>query len=195
MKPPDLFAALAPVAAALERLGVAYYLGGSVASSAHGFARATLDADLVADLEPEHVEPLVEALSEGYYLDRDAVMEAVGTKGSFNLVHLETMLKVDVFLMKGSPYDREAARRVRRETLDEGDACPPIPLASPEDVVLHKLLWYRKGGGVSDRQWGDAVGILKVQADRLDLDYLRRWAAVLELTALLDRALADAGIG
>jgi len=65
-----------------------------------------------------------------------------------------------------------------------------FPIASPEDTVLAKLVWFRKGGEVSDRQWHDILGILKVQSKRLDFDYLRNWAARLSVSDLLERAMA-----
>ncbi len=194
MNPPDILAALTPVADALECLGIAYHIGGSVASSAHGIARTTLDVDLVADLVLSHVRPLVETLQGTYYIDEEMVREAVQQRSSFNVIHLETVLKVDVFVLKARPYDREAFRRMRRDTLDEAGDAREFYVASPEDVILNKLEWYRLGGGVSDRQWSDVLGVLKVQKDSLDYAYLRRWAVDLGVSDLLDRALEDAGI-
>lgn len=194
MNPPNILAALVPVADALERLGIPYHIGGSVASSAHGIARATLDVDLVADLAPAHVRPLVEMLQETCYIDEEMVREAVQRRSSFNIIHLETVLKVDVFVLKTRPYDQEAFRRIRRDTLDEAQDARAFYVASPEDVILNKLEWYRLEGGVSDPQWNDVLGVLKVQRDSLDYDYLRRWAADLRVSDLLDRALGDAGI-
>lgn len=194
MNPPNILAALAPVVDALERLGIAYHIGGSVASSAHGIARATLDVDIVADLALAHIRPLVETLRETCYIDEEMVREAVQRRSSFNVIHLETVLKVDVFVLKARPYDQEAFRRIRRDTLDEAQDAREFYVASPEDVILNKLEWYRLGGGVSDRQWNDVLGVLKVQRDALDFFYLRRWATDLRVSDLLDRALGDAGI-
>jgi hypothetical protein len=68
-------------------------------------------------------------------------------------------------------------------------------VASAEDTVLTKLEWYRMGSEVSERQWRDVLGVLKVQAERLDLAYLRRWAAALGVADLLEQALSQAGQG
>jgi hypothetical protein len=187
----DLVAALRPVAEAFEALGVRYYLGGSVASSAHGIARASLDADIVAALEPERVDALIGRLAQTYYIPVDRLRSAVAARSSFNLIHLATSFKVDVFVSKGRPFDREAAARARDQAIDEAPDAPRFPVASPEDTVLAKLEWFRLGGETSERQWWDILGVLKVTAD-IDSAYLRRWAASLGVEDLLERALADA---
>lgn len=161
----DLVAALRPVAEAFDELGVRYYLGGSVASSAHGIARASLDADVVAALDPRHVDSLLARLMPGYYVPVDRLRSAVATRSSFNLIHLATMFKIDVFVSKGRPFDREAAARARAQAIDEGPDAARFPVASPEDTVLAKLEWFRLGGETSERQWWDIVGVLKVTPD------------------------------
>lgn len=188
----DLLDALLPVVEAFERLRVRHHIGGSVASSALGVARATLDVDLVADLAGSQVSRFVAALEEDYYLDGDAVREAVERRASFNLIHLATMVKVDVFVLKDRPYDIEAFSRMRAEVLEEDEGARAFFLASAEDTILNKLEWYEMGGRVADRQWRDVIGVLKVQWGRLDLDYLRRWARTLGLLDLLERAIGEA---
>ena len=101
----DLIAAVRPVLETLDRLRVRHFIGGSVASSAHGIARASLDVDVVAELEPIHVSRLVAALEPDYFVDEARVRAAVEAKRSFNLIHLETMFKVDVFVSRGRPFD------------------------------------------------------------------------------------------
>jgi hypothetical protein len=189
----DILAAITPVVDAFEQLGVSYHIGGSVASSVYGVARSTLDADLVADLQFAQIAPFVARLGTAYYLDERAIIDAVQRRASFNLIHLDTMIKVDVFILKSQAFDQAAFQRTRQAALDKTD--PRVfPLAAPEDVVLHKLGWYRAAGGVSDRQWNDILGVLKVQATRLDRTYLQQWAARLGLTDLLDRAWQEAGV-
>jgi hypothetical protein len=187
----DLVAALRPVADALDALGVRYYLAGSVASSAHGIARASLDADVIAALEPDHVDPLTNRLVSAYYIPLDRLRSAVAERSSCNLIHLATMFKIDVFVSKGRPFDRQAAQRARPQAIDESPDAPRFPVASPEDTVLAKLEWFRLGGETSERQWWDILGVLKVTEDA-DRTYLSRWAASLGVADLLERALADA---
>ncbi len=189
----DILAAITPVVETLEQLGVDYHIGGSVASSVYGFARSTLDADLVADLRLQHVDPLADLLRTEYYLDEGAIRGAIERCSSFNLIHLETMLKVDIFIPKEQAFDKMAAQRTQSMPLDKTTS-RTYRLASPEDVVLHKLTWYKVGGGVSERQWGDVLGVLKVQAHALDRSYLRLWATRLEVADLLRRAFEEAGL-
>lgn len=190
----DILVPIIPLVDAFEQLGVSYYIGGSVASSAYGLPRTTIDADLVADLRIEHVRPLVQQLQNAYYIDADMIQDAIKHRSEFNIIHFETMLKVDVFIQKTRAFDRETRRRVRQEKLDETSSDHVFLLASPEDVILNKLEWYKMGGEVSDRQWNDILGVLKVQGTSLDLAYLRQWAAALDVSPLLDRALEDAGL-
>ncbi len=194
MHAPELLDALTPVVDALELLGVAYHIGCSVASSVHGIPRSTLDIDLVADLRPEQVHPFVEQLKERYYVDEDAVREALHYRSSFNLMYLETMIKVDIFIPQASAFDRQMFQHARQDTLEAGEDARLFYLASAEDSVLKKLVWYEMGNRVSDQQWKDVLGILKVQATALDLAYLRQWADTLKVSALLEQALVDAGL-
>jgi hypothetical protein len=188
----DLLAALEPVVDALEQLGATYSLCGSVASSAHGIARSTVDADLVADLRAPHVDPLVARLEHDYYIDRDAANDAVQRRAMFNVIHLATMMKVDIYVLASRAFDRASfARRLPRQLTDQAGG-RMFQLDTAEDTVLHKLEWYRAGGEVSDRQWGDIVGVLAVQGDALDRTYLDHWAAQLGLIDLLARAWRDA---
>lgn len=191
MRESDLVAALRPVADALDALGVRYYLGGSIASSAHGIARASLDVDVIAALEPQHVEPLASRLLSAYYVPLDRLRSAVAARSSCNFIHLATMFKIDVFVSKGRAFDEQAAERARPEAIDESADAPRFSVASPEDTVLSKLEWFRLGGETSERQWGDIVGVLKV-THHADREYLRRWALSLGVADLLERALADA---
>lgn len=184
--------AIMPIIEAFEHLDISYYIGGSVASSIFGIARADFNVDIVVDLKLGHVQPFVQALETAYYVDADTIKDAIRRKSSFNIIHLETTLKVDVFILKARAFDQEAFRRLQQRQIP-GDT-RFFNVSSPEDVILNKLEWYRMGGEVSNHQWGDVLGVLKVQGTNIDVPYLRRWAAALNVADLLERALDDAGL-
>lgn len=188
---PELLAALAPIAERFEEMGISYQIGGSVASSAVGLPRSTLDIDLVAAIRVDQAQAFTEGLERTYYVDAEMIRDAVRRRSSFNLVHLSSMLKLDVFVPKAEPFAVEAFRRRLEIRLGGGPDSRTYPISTAEDVVLHKLDWYRLGGHVSERQWGDVLGVLRVQHGSIDLAYLRRWASELDLLDLLEQALRE----
>ena len=183
----DLAAALTPLIDVLERLGVTWYVGGSVASTVHGRFRATNDVDVIADLHEEHADRLRTALEAGHYVDEESIRSAVRHRSSFNLVHFATGLKIDVFVAANSEY--ETGVRARRVSEPIGDD-RRLWIASAEDTILAKLRWYRLGGETSERQWSDVQSVVELRGSELDREYLRRWASVLGVHDLLERVLA-----
>ena len=192
MSSPDIIVALGAVVDALEQLGVRYHVGGSVASSAQGVARSTLDVDIVAGLREAHATRLAELLEGEFYVDADMIRDAIRREASFNVIHLATMMKVDVFAIRTREYSRQAFERMQTAALEDRDGAREFYLCAPEDTILAKLEWFQMGGEVARRQWDDALGVLEVQGDLLDRDYLERWAAELGLTDLLERLLLEA---
>ena len=180
------------VTTVLDALGVPYVIGGSLASIVHGQVRTTMDADIVAGLLPDHAAALAAALGQQFYVpDEAALRQAIARRGSFNLIHLATLFKVDIFVPQARPFDRQQlARRIGQPVGRESDET--VWLLSAEDVILSKLEWFRQGGEVSERQWRDVLGVIVTQAAALDVAYLRHWAAALGVDDLLARALADA---
>ncbi|MEO8196130.1 MAG: hypothetical protein ABI689_05365 [Thermoanaerobaculia bacterium] len=181
---------LRAVATALETAGARYFVGGSLASSLQGIPRSTQDVDLVADLAAQSVEVFVRALGAGFYADSERIRDGIARLASFNVIDLRNGFKADIYLAVDDAFGRAQLERSQRVEVEPGLT---LPFASAEDVVLQKLRWYHLGGGVSERQWLDALGVLKVQGARLDRAYLERWASALDLADLLARLREDAG--
>jgi hypothetical protein len=188
----DVMEALTPLIEAFERLGITYYIGGSVSSSLHGMARRTQDVDVIADIRPGQVRSLVQALQSDYYVDGQAWQDAVRRGFPYNVLHLGTMLKVDLIPLKRRAFTREEARRAQTHVLEAGTR--PVRVASAEDAILTKLEWFEMGGRSSARQWNDILGIIRQQGAALDVPYLTHWADVLGVRDLLERALVEAGL-
>lgn len=174
----------------LEDLGIRYLVVGSFASSARGQPRSTLDADLVAQLTREQVEPLVARLQADYYVDSLAIQNAILRHRAFNAIHLQSMFKLDVYVSGSDRFDEEQLTRGLPEKLQE-DSETSVYVATAEDTILAKLVWFNKGNRVLDRQWNDVLGVIAVQRDHLDLSYLNKWADYLGIRELLDRARGE----
>ena len=179
------------VTGVLESLGIPYIIGGSLASTLYGMLRTTQDSDIITEMRLEHVQPFVAALENEFFMDVEMITDSIRRHSSFNIIHRESMFKVDVFNPDPRPFQRSQLTRAQRQTF-EFETTLSANFASPEDTILSKLEWYRLGGEASERQWRDILGVLKVRQGELDLDYLQKWAAELQVTDLLTRALKEA---
>jgi hypothetical protein len=184
---PDPISVALLVARLLETLRVPYVVAGSLASSLHGEPRSTNDVDLVADLDPTTARLFVDSLGEAFYADTSAAIEAAQSGTSFNIVHIETAIKVDVFVAGADAFDRVRLQRRQRIAIDAPAGDDTLYVDTAEDVVLRKLEWYRRGGETSERQWRDVLAVLRVQ-QHLDDAHLQTWAKRLGIADLLVRA-------
>lgn len=190
----EMLSALQPVVNTFEKLSIPYYIGGSIASSIYGMARATMDIDIVADVQLRHISLLRQELEASYYIDEEMIEKAIQNNSSFNLIHLETVIKIAVFILKDIPYHQNALERKIKDTLEDDGIKTEFYFSSPEDIIISKLQWYEIGGKVSERQWLDVIGVIKVQGDSLDKNYLQVWAKKLGIFELLKNAFNDAEI-
>jgi len=122
------------------------------------------------------------------------INEAIKEKASFNIIHLKSMLKIDVFILKDELYSKKAFERKTKDKLDEEAESINIYFCSPEDIILHKLEWFKSGGEVSEKQWLDILGVIKIQFEKLDKDYLKKWAEQIDVFNLLEKSFSECDI-
>jgi hypothetical protein len=189
----DAIAVTLSVTNVLEQLGVPYFIGGSFASTLYGMVRTTQDSDIIADLHVENIPLMVSTLQNEFYVDAEMILDAIIHHSSCNLIHRESMFKVDIFIPRSRNFIKMQFSRARKETLSSNLQMVAY-VASPEDTILAKLEWYRMGGEVSERQWRDILGVLKVQGKKVDFNYLQSMALELHVGDLLNRVLNDANI-
>ena len=159
---------------AFEASGAEYLLVGSVASAVYGEPRLTLDIDVVADLTEERIAHFLSFFpAPGFYVSREAVLSAIRERRQFNILHPASGLKIDVIVRKQDDFDRSRFSRRRPVRIFPDRAAD---IASPEDVIIKKMEYFREGG--SEKHLRDITGILKVSGSDLDLAYVGRWAAL-----------------
>jgi hypothetical protein len=161
-----------------EKLGIPYLIAGSLASTLYSLVRTTQDSDIVVEMRLEHLKAFVSDLQDEFYIDEEMIAESIQRNSSFNIIHRETMFKVDVFIPRPRPFLQAQLERAQRQTFSL-ETEMSAKFASPEDTILSKLEWYRMGGEVSDRQWRDIIGVLKTRA------------AELRVSDMLERALKE----
>ena len=173
-----------------EELGIPYLIGGSLASTLHGMVRTTQDSDIITEMRLEHIKVFVTSLQNEFFIDEEMIMDSIQHNTSFNIIHRDSMFKVDVFIPRPRPFQQSQLERAQRQVFDL-ETKVSAKFASAEDTILSKLEWYRMGGEVSDRQWRDILGVLKTRSGELELGYLRKWAMELKVSDLLERALKE----
>lgn len=185
MPPADAFE---PLRAALDQFGIRYAVGGSWASTAFGEPRFTNDVDIVAELTEANLHGFLLHLPETFYVDEEEALRAIRQGRSFNLIHMPTTLKFDLFPAAAFPLGAEELdRAISLE--DTGLSKGPTQFVTPEDILLAKLYWFRLGGEVSEVQWRDIQGVVRNSGAAFDRQYLEQGARKLRVGELLERAL------
>lgn len=200
-QPVDLSATLLPVLQALHRAGIPAYIGGSIASSIHGMQQSACDIDLVLVSPEQSFLPIATAIStlqDQYLVEPEDVAQALHEGTSLSLIHIGTLMKIDLLLPRTPGFDQAMQTRVSHLLID--DRYPPFPVASALEMVTWKLarcakeLTSSSDGMMNDAEWNDVLGILKVQGAALNLTQLTSWAQILHAGHLLPLALDDAGL-
>jgi hypothetical protein len=186
----SLAAAFEQLLAVLDRLELPYCIGGSIASGSHGVPRQTKDIDIIADFRNVDIQEFCRSLQGDFYVDPQFAADALRRGRAFNAIHMKSAFKFDFFPASSAGFSQsELARKRYIISTIPGLENIEFPISSPEDTVLAKLLWFRQGGEVSENQWHDILGVLKVQSTSLDMVYMADWAARLGISDLLERAL------
>ncbi len=184
----ELVSALAPVARALEELGVRYYVGGSVASSFHGASRSTMDVDVVCELQVSAVSNFIKLVGNDFYVSEVAVHDAIRRQSCFNLIHYPTSFKVDMFVSRGRPFDQQTLARAVVQSLGTATTVS-VPIASVEDIIVVKLEWFRLTDETSERQWNDVCRLVALQGNKIDTERLRQAGQSIGVDDLVERLI------
>jgi hypothetical protein len=169
----------------LETSKIPYMLSGSMSSSFHGHPRATNDADIVIDPTKEQLQSFITLLGPDYYLSQEAALQSLENNSMFNIIDMQAGWKVDLIIRKKRDYSQQEFSRRKNANVMGIDMC----VVSAEDSILSKLEWSKDSQ--SQTQLNDAQGILMVQWDRLDFDYLRKWAKKLAVEDSLEKLVTE----
>jgi len=172
------------------KLNIIYAIGGSKASSVYGIVRFTQDTDITVQSFYHVADKFYDMLKDDFYISQHAMHQALKSRSSFNIIHLVTSFKIDIFVAADNDFEKQMLARSRKINLGESLE-KPFSFVSPEDIILLKLRWYNQTGCTSERQWSDVLGVLAVQRKNLDFEYLKKWAARLRLNELLQQAISQ----
>ena len=174
------------VIAILEKNNIPYMLTGAIAVNYYGRPRLTHDVDIIVNIERKHIQSIVDAFHQEFYISLEGIEDAIGHRTAFNIIHNETGLKIDFWMLTDEEYDKTRFSRKKRRTIfDRG-----MYISSAEDIILIKLLWYKNS--TSEKHIMDAEGILQVQGNSIDNNYLIEWAEKLSVRGILKKLLKTA---
>jgi hypothetical protein len=162
----------------LHQLKIPYMMTGGIAVIFYGRPRLTHDFDLVVMLKPEQIPSLIKAFKDEFYISQEAIQNALNTQSMFNLIHFDSGIKVDFWIIQDSEFDRKRFERRKKH----GYGGREIYFSSPEDIILKKILWFKESE--IQKHLEDAFGILEIQQN-LDFNYLKKWADRLGIQDLL----------
>jgi len=160
----------------LNEMNIVYMITGAYAVSFHGEPRATHDIDLNITMEMKDVDSLYESFKQGFYIDKEMIKDAIKQQNMFNIIHLESSIKIDFWIFQNTAFDKSRLKRRQKDFfLDE-----PMFIASAEDVILVKLDWFKKSQ--SEKHFRDALSVLKISKEKLDFDYIEKWTEKLSVS-------------
>jgi len=167
----------------INQLRIPYMIKGGIASIFYGKPRLTHDFDMVVEIEEKNVSNLVTIFEEEFYVSLEAIQYAIENRSMFNIIHFDSGIKVDFWLLKNDEFDRKRFERRQRHVYSGRR----IFFSTPEDVILKKLDWFK--GSEIQKHFDDALGVFEIQKE-LDTGYLSVWAKKLSVQAFLDDILS-----
>lgn len=173
----------------LNRLSIPYVIGGSFASGVYGEFRATQDIDIVAQFDEVILDDFITLARNKFYLNENTLVQQIASGESFNMIHEQTVFKIDFFTKRGEFEETQIKRAI--EFVPEGVNFS-VRVLSAEDVILAKLLWYKIGGAQSGYQWKDLLMVQKYQSKKLDIDYLQTWAKKIKVSKFYEKLTKEA---
>lgn len=168
----------------LENADLPYMLTGSFAGNFYAVPRMTRDIDIVIEIFQSDCEKIYQVFKNDFYIDKDAISDAIKQHGMFNIIHNESVFKVDFIIRKDSEYRRTEFQRKQRAKFDENE----IWIVSPEDLIISKLYWAKDS--FSEMQIKD-VKNLQNSLVNLDTDYIKKWVHILELKSIYQQVESD----
>jgi hypothetical protein len=165
-----------------EKLKVPYFVTGAIASIAYGEPRLTNDIDIVVDMHLAHIDAFKSFFPENeFYLDTDSMREAINRRSQFNIIHPQSGLKVDVIITEKDDFDQNRFARTKKLDVTETKSAY---FASPEDVIIKKLVYYKKGR--SEKHLRDIASMLKISSELIDRAYISFWSKKLSVSEIWD---------
>ncbi len=166
----------------INSLKIPYMITGGIAVIFFGKPRLTHDFDIVVEIKSDQIQPLVETFGKDFYISAESIRDALDHHSMFNMIHFDSGIKVDFWMLRDVEFDKKRFERRQRHTYTGRE----IVFSSPEDIILKKLLWFKESE--IEKHLEDALGILEIQQN-LDIDYLKEWAKKLTVQTLLGKLL------
>lgn len=171
---------LKQVCGKLDNAGIAYMLTGSFAANFYATPRMTRDIDIIIEIQKDDVDKVFRCFQKDFYIDRDAINEAIKYQDMFNIIHNELAFKIDFIIRKDVEYRRTEFQRKKRVPLDDTE----IWIVSPEDLIISKLYWAKDS--LSEMQLKDVKNLL-LSMRELDSQYILDWIDKLNLAAVYNK--------
>ena len=167
----------------INQLRIPYMITGGIASIFYGKPRLTHDFDIIVDIEEKDISKLVTIFKDEFYVSSEVIQNAIENRSMFNIIHFDSGMKVDFWLLKNDEFDRKRFERRQRHVYSGRE----IFFSTPEDIILKKLVWFKESE--IQKHFDDALDVSEIQKD-LDMDYITVWAKKLSIQALLDDILS-----